>query len=375
MIKLTEQNRMYIALAVMALIGVLAAASYNLFPFWTRNIIPRDSITVTAAPISTMNKPVRIERMASIGNSSSVPINSEYYGSVSEIFVQDGQQVKAGQPLLQLQGTGAESESSPAAPTDSQAGVDRQAQDNYDNALKEFNRYQKLYDQGAVPRRQFDNAFARLKEAEANLASEHSTGSTGKAATLNGFAVIKAPIDGIVTGLSTAPGKIVQAGQKLMGLGSGQEVEAIIKLSQDDLYSVHLGTTTAIQFSDQMILGQVSSIYPQVEANQISSYLAHTKLTNNPGGLLKPGMSVNVLIETGQSETVLAIPNDSILQDEQGGSYVYIAASGKAIRQSISIGETIHDLTEITSSLPQETVVITGSLSEINNGDAIAIAQ
>lgn len=165
----------------------------------------------------------------------------------------------------------------------------------------------------------------------------------------------------------------MQAGQQLLSLGSGQEVEAVAQLDQSDLYLVQLGTPAVIEAAQQIIAGQVSRIYPQVAANQISSFLAHIKLTNNPAGLLQAGMPVNIRIDTGKSVPVPAVPTASVLQDDQGRNFIYLTANGKALIQQVNIGETIGDFTEITSNLPQQSMVIISNIDDIKDGDAITV--
>ncbi|WP_232199085.1 efflux RND transporter periplasmic adaptor subunit [Thermosinus carboxydivorans] len=173
--KMTQQYRpaaIIITVFLLSVALVLAARS-DLFPFtlWFQHI-PRTPVNVTAVPIGTINKPIRIDRPGFIENSTSIPLHTEFSGRVSEIYVTEGQAVKAGQPLLKLQGSsGPSGDSGPSTATgeNQKAGVSQQVQDNYDNALKDVKRYQKLYEQGAIPRRQLEDAMVRLQQAQASL--------------------------------------------------------------------------------------------------------------------------------------------------------------------------------------------------------------
>jgi RND family efflux transporter MFP subunit len=367
--KISQQYRIIVALiALLFTVALLLAASYNLLPIavWPQHIIAKSPIKLTALPIGTMNKPIPIARTGSIESSTSVPINADFSGRLSEIYVTEGQAVKAGQPLLKLQAT--------KEPTANQNTGISQIQANYDNALKDVTRLQKFYDLGAIPRRQLEIATAKLEEAKTRLTNAQSTIHSSNA-TINGSVIINAPIDGKVTGLSTAPGKTVQAGQQLLSLGSGQEVEVVVNLDQNDLYLVHLGTPAIIEVSQQAIVGQVSRIYPRVEADQSPSFIAHIKLTTNPADLLKSGMAVTVRIETDKTALVPAVPTASVLQDDQSRNFIYLAANGKAVIQQITIGATIGDFTEVTSNLPQQSMVITSNVADIKDGDAIEVTQ
>lgn len=362
-----------IVAALIVLIGgaMLLAARYNLLPNvpWGKNTLK--PVQVDVVPLGTIDKHVRITRTGSVERSTAVPVNAVFSGSLTELYVKEGQAVKAGQALFKLEPSAQQPVQEVVKQT---SGAAPQSQANYDNALKEFTRYQKLYEVGAIARKQFENAAARLEQAKAGL-DNTSSAEQASSSVPTGPATVTAPIDGIVTGLTTTPGKAVQAGQQLLSLGSGQELEAVVQLSQNDLYLVHLGTTAVIQVGQRIISGQVSRIYPQVAADQIPTFLAHIRLSENPSGLLQSGMSVAIHVETGSSAPVPAVPTNALLRDGQGRTFIYLAADNKASLQQITIGETVGDYTEITSNLPEQSLVLAGDVKNIKDGDAITMME
>lgn len=351
----------------MLLVIMVLAIGYHLLPnsYWAQYFITEAPVQVTAVSLGSIDKPIRLPRTGSTGKSSNIPVNTEYSGSLSEIYVTEGQAVKAGQPLFKLESFSGEglTVNTPAS------GVSAQIQNQYENALKDFNRYQALYEQGAVSRRQLETASARLKEVEATLGN----GSRNRSAVLQGTATIVAPIDGIVTGLSAASGQPVQAGQQLLALGGGQDIEIVVQLAQAELYLVHLGTSVVIDLPGQTMMGQIASIDPVVQADQISSFLAHIKLMDKPTAVLTSGVSIGVQIDTGQITSVIVLPTASIFYDEQGRSFIYAAVNDKAVRQEITVGENFGEFTEITSPMAQDIMVITSNVAELKNGSTIAI--
>lgn len=366
--KLTRNSRLLLALtALVCTAALLLAVSSKQLPtgLWPRQISPQAPVNLTAIPLGTINKPIQVTRTGSLESAASVPIHAAFSGHPSEVYVTEGQAIKAGQPLLKLQ-------PSPSAVTQQAAVPSQQLQTNYDNALKEYDRYQKLYEIGAIPRRQMESITAKLQEAKERLAA---AGTQSAGGSITGPATITAPIDGIVTGLAAAPAKEVQAGQLLLSLGSGQEVGAVVQLEQKDLYLVQLGTPVIIEAAQQTIVGQVASIYPQVAAKQNPVFLAHIKLASKPAESLKAGMPATIHINTGETAVVPAVPTASILQDSQGQTYIYLAVNGKAVLQQISVGKTMDDFTEITSGLPAESLIITSSLDSLRDGDTITVIQ
>lgn len=358
--KISPKYRLLTVFSVLLFpLALLAAASGNLLPasFFQQHRPPRPPVSLTAVPVSTINKSIQLVRPGTVETTALVPVTAELAGYLIELYVTEGQAVKAGQPLLKLR---------PAAePAAQPAGQD--ARSNYEQALREFNRDQKLYEIGAIPRRQLELATAKLQQAKAAVTAPPTTGPAADT-TLN------APVSGIVSGLPVL-GKTVQAGQQLLVLGSGQEVEVVVQLNQNDLYLVHLGTPVTVEAGQQPLPGQVARIYPQITDNQIPAFLARLALTPPPAGVLQPGLPVTVRIDTGAAATVPAVPSSAIVRDDQGQSFIYLAVNGKAVRQQITPGETSGELTEVTSALPPESMVIAAPTNEISDGAAITVIQ
>ncbi len=355
------------AMVLVCAIGLLLAAGYNRLPaaFWSRYIKERPPVSLTVAPVGTLNKPIRIARTGTVESATSIPINAVASGQIIELYIKEGQAVKAGQPLLKIMAA--------AQPAASETVVAPQkAQPDLASMQKEVDRLQKLYDIGAIPRRQWEAAVARL-QTEKERVSQGDPGTRAVQPVVSGPTTLTAPTDGIVSGLNAAAGKPVQAGQQLLSLGSGQEVEVVVQLGQNDLYLVHLGSAVLIEAANQTIPGQVTRISPQITADQPPAFLARIKLNGNTAGLFKAGMTVNVGLDTGKTASVPAIPANAILHDDRQRHFVYVAVGGQAILQQISIGETQNELTELTSDLPPESMIIVGGTQGLKNGDPITV--
>lgn len=333
---------------------------------WSQQLVTKPPINLTAVPLSSVNKPVQITRTGSIENATLTPIAAPFSGSLSEVYVKEGQTVKAGQALFKIEASHETTSAQPAAASPAPQG-------NYTKALDEFNRYKKLFEIGAISKRQFEMAAAKLQAAKESSPSDSDGGSSS--AAVPSVTTVTAQVGGTVTGLAASTGSTVQGGQTLLSLGSGQTLEAVISVNQNDLYLVHLGTPTAINVANQTLTGQVSGIYPKIEANQVAAFLAHIKLATNPPGLLKPGMTATVRIDTGSSAPALAVPSTAVFQDDQGRKFLYLAVNGKALLQEITTGDTLGELTELTCTLPPDSMVITSNLNELKNGAVINVVE
>ena len=355
---------------VLVFTGVLAGT----IPSFLQHMSPRTPVAVTVSPVSAVNKTLRIERSGLAAHASMVPVYSEGAGRVSDVYVMAGQAVKAGQPLVKLEITGG-GESMVASGTAS-AEVSAVSKDTYENALKEYNRYQKLYDQGAIARKQLEKVKARLQEIQAGMQGQQDGAAPVRMrAVVSGPVTIQAPIDGTITGSVITAGSAIQAGQELMELGSGKDVEVVVPLKQSELYFIQLGSEAVIEVAGQQLAGQVSGIYPEVKDDQIASYTAHIKLIQPPGDVLTLGMSTTVRIVTGEEVGTIAVPPQAVLRDKEGQYFIFFAIDGKAVSQQVTIGETIGDLWEVTSAIPQGSLVITNRIDQLKNGDIVTVAE
>ncbi|MEN6413091.1 MAG: efflux RND transporter periplasmic adaptor subunit [Veillonellales bacterium] len=365
-----------IIITALVLIGLLAAV----IPFFLQRTNQRTPVSVAAAPASTVNKPLRVERTGVAVQATMVPVYSEGSGHVSDVYVITGQAVKAGQPLVKLEITGGGGGEAMAAPSPVSLEASLAAKDEYESALKDYNRYQQLYEQGAIARKKLEAAEARLQAAQAGAGMQSQQDATAAApvrtsTAVSGPVTIQASIDGTITGNVVTVDSAIQAGQELMAIGSGQEVEIVVPLEQSELYFIQLGSQAVVETAGQELAGQVSGIYPEVKDKQIASFMAHIKLIQPPGEMLTPGMSVTVRIATGQEVAAIAVPPQAVSCDEAGQHFIFLAVKGKAVRQQVVIGEAIGELWEVTAAIPEGSLVITSHVDQLQNGDIVTMAE
>lgn len=358
-----KQKRMVIFTSAIVLGLLLAfAKQYN-----GQQAVSKEPVQVMVTALSNLNKPVTVARQGLAEHATSTVVYSDHAGRITEVYVTEGQQAKAGQPLVKIE----------TVSTIQEERAGTQAAENQlsgnDAALKNLERFQKLYEIGAISRKEFEQAKNRF-EASRQVPTA-SPNAVAVPRVITGSVVIEAPVSGVIKGLAVTAGSSVQSGQQLLALGSGQDIEIAVKLAQDDLYFVQLGTKAVVEVTNQTLNGQVYRIYPQVEGNKVTGFLANIKLDSNATGILMPGTQVNVRIDTGTAVSVAAIPKTAVIQDEKGQYFVYLAKNGKAVRHQIGVGEEVGDFIEITSKLPGESMIITSNIEQINNGDDVVITE
>ncbi len=257
------------ALAVIAIIIALVAA-YRLH-LAAAPAVPPPPAEEAAVPVAKVDKPAGIVRAGRVERPLALVVTSGYGGRIDELYVSEGQSVKAGQPLYKLAGT-------PPAPNNAT---------NVAAARQEYEKLRSLYEKGAIARRRVEAAAARLQAAEQ---SAPPGGAGGAPAT------VAAPVDGIVADLSVAAGSAVQAGQKVLAIGGGQKIAVTVPLQPNELNVVPLGGEVAVEAAGRTVKGRISAIYPEARADKVPEFTAHIKLLDPPDGL-QEGIPVTIRID------------------------------------------------------------------------------
>lgn len=327
---------------------------------------------VSAQPPSLLNKDIQITLPGITEGRNSAAIIAKQAGIIRQVSVKEGDKVTAGQLLLSIEGAGAASVPTteiPAAPPQ----LSRQAQDDYERAAKDQEKFEKLYAVGAISRKQLEASSARLEAARAALTTSASVGfdPAGAAAAETAGRII-APVDGTVTALAVDPEKPVQTGQQLMLIDSGGDARVVVHLEQADLYQVHPGTPAEVFTDDRAepLAGEVEGIFPEAGGNR-QTFRTLIRLVN-AASLARTGQTVKVQLETGRSELVKAVPVSAVRQ-EQNLAFIFLAVDGKAIRQPVTLGARFNDLVEVTSHLPGQSYVITEGPERLSDGDRVEI--
>ncbi|MDF2874841.1 MAG: mdtA 3 [Sporomusa sp.] len=325
------------------------------------------ALSVKAAQAEYMDVIPSLTLNGTLEGQTSATVSAKISGRIEEVLVQEGQQVKAGDPLVRM-------ESVELANSARQAGdAVRKAQVGYELALNDFNRYQMLYDKGAVSEQQLDNARAKLKTAEADLSSAASNQSSAQ--QQYSYGVINSPVDGVIANKTATIGQVVSPGAALMVVQDINQVYAVINVEQKDLGRIKIGqkaNVTVDAYAGKLFPGVVEVMNPEAGA---ASRMFRTKIkVDNTGGELKPGMFANIQLTTGDSAKVLTVPQAAVVQ-KQGLYYVFILENDKAVRRQIEIGDISSNTIAVKAGVQPGEQVITSSVNRIKDGDAVKVTQ
>jgi cobalt-zinc-cadmium efflux system membrane fusion protein len=247
------------------------------------------------------------------------------------------------------------------------------AQDAFNLADKNYARAQDLYEHKAIAERDLQQAESDRSQAQADLnASEQAMkilgiknpGELAKAPS-SAQVPLLAPIGGEVVERLVAPGQVLQAGTtQAFTISDMSTVWVLANVYQADLAFVHNGDAAVIQTDayPESFHGTISYVAPAVDPN--TRTLQARIVVDNPGEKLKKDMYVTATVTAGTISNAIAVPDASVLRDDENQPFVYVATGSNQFgRRSVDIGQSQGGQTQILKGLsPGEKVVGNGSL-------------
>lgn len=220
----------------------------------------------------------------------------------------------------------------------------RSARAEADYARAVFERKQRLHARGLVSSDELDVAERDLRRAEA--ASQSADAAVDSARTQLGYTKLYAPIDGIVASISTQQGETVAASfaaPTFVTIVDTKRLKAVAYLDEFDVAMVRPGqhvTLTVDALPGEAFAGIVRSVNPQaVVRENVTNYVANIDFANGASDKLRPDMTANVTIETGQRSSAVIIPQQTIVRDAAGETYVYVKSARGLEKRRVRLGD------------------------------------
>ena len=180
-------------------------------------------------------------------------------------------------------------------------------------------------------------------------------------------ASLKAPIAGVVTGVSIRAGFDAPSGAAIVVASTTYQVTTDVV--ESDLAKIKVGQTAAVSITalDATVNGKVSAISPVAgdsSSGSVVSYPVTVTLTDPPAAA-RAGMTADVTITTASASGVLTVPS-SALQGKSGAYTVLtLAPDGTAQRTPVDVGLVTSTGAEIKSGLAEGTAVVTGTAADL----------
>jgi cobalt-zinc-cadmium efflux system membrane fusion protein len=328
--------------------------------------IPQDQMShvqIVTVQSSKLTRTLRLTGAVAYNAFSTTPVITQVGGPVAKILVVPGDRVKRGQPLLEV--------SSPDYSLLLAAYL--KARDTFRVANKNYERAQDLFAHHAIADRDLLQAESDRIQAQADLsAAEEGMKILGipkpedlEKSPISAQIPLLAPIGGEIVERLVSPGQVMQAGTtQAFTISDMSTVWVMANIYQGDLAYVKDGdqaTITTDSYPDKFS-GKISFISPALDPN--TRTLQARIVVDNPGGKLKKDMYCVASVTAGTISNAIAVPDSSILRDDENQPFVYVATSSNQFgRRQVDIGQSQNGQTQILKGLaPGDKVAANGSL-------------
>jgi membrane fusion protein, multidrug efflux system len=330
------------------------------------------AVPVTTAQATRQNVPIFDEGIGSAQAFQSVLIQARVTGWLDRIVFKEGQDVKPGDLLAQI-------DPRPYAATLAQAQAKFAAdQATLANDKVNLRRDAALAQRGFATQQQVDNDAAAVRVMQASLQGDAANIQT---AALNlSFCRITAPIEGVVGLRLVDVGNLIQAGtgQGIVTITQIKPISVVFTLPQDDLPRVRValdaGKPLVVAYSqnDQTSLGNGELVAPNNAIASGTGTITLKATFPNTSGALWPGQFVNAHLQLAIQHDAVTVPIAAI-QHGPDGLYVFVVGPDAiAAVRPVVVGYQDKTLAVVTRGLNGGEPVVVAGHSRLENGSRVA---
>lgn len=277
-------------------------------------------------------------------------LSAELQGKINAVFVDVGDFVQKGQPLIQLDNSLLKLQLE---------GIEVQIE----GLELDVRRYTILTKADAIQGVQLEKTLLALKAAKiqkATLAEQIQKTN------------IKAPFSGVVTAKLTEQGAFAAPGLPLLQITDIAVLKFTINIPETDLALFQIGksyTITPDVMQNELINGKMYMVGSK--ANAGNSYAIQFKI-NNTDLSLKAGMFGKVIVKNNRSAKGIFIPSSAIIGSATNPQ-VYVVKNGKAIKQDVLIQSTLQNQVLLASGIVAGDVIVVNGFINLYDGANVTI--
>jgi membrane fusion protein, multidrug efflux system len=342
--------------AVGLIVGVLLIAAILWFAFGREAMTPmlgaraERTVTVIAAHPQRKDFAQRVEALGTVRANESIDLTAKVAGRITAIKFREGQQVHAGDVLVELDSDEARAD---LAAAEAAAAESR----------SQFKRSQELFQTHALSEAQLDQLQATLLSNQAKVQAARSR--------LNDR-IIAAPFAGRVGLRNISLGGLVSPGAVITTLDDTTVVK--LDFSVPEVFLAQIKDGMKIQartsaYDDLLFTGRVISIDTRVDP--VSRAVTVRAQIDNHDGSLKPGMFMTVELVRPEGKA-LFIPEQAIVPEGEN-KYVFAVRDGKAARVAVQIGRRRPGEVEVLQGLDETDQIIVEGTQKVREGIAVKV--
>ena len=380
-----------------------------------------DAISVNIAAAKIEEIKTSILASGTLIYKDQVQLRSEVIGQVSELFIEEGDNVSQDQVLMRLdqRSFNADVEQQQAFVRMQTIAIERQKK-QLDNTKAKWLRNKNLYERKMIGQDAFElidnqHDLAKIDLRSRQEALTQAQATLDKALERLEKTVFRSPIDGIATsvdikiGETAISGTTNIAGSNLITIADPASILVEVQVDEADIANVRLDQDVdvyAVAFPDDALIGQVKTIATSAKRASNREGLSFTVkilLESDENIDVRPGMSCRAEIFTKVKGNTIAVPIQSVIFEESEGegsdvkvrgrrggvrigssgnstmtSHVFVLIDGKAVKRDVELGISNDELQEVTEGVDLDEDIIIGPsrlLGKLKDGDAVQLRK
>lgn len=309
-----------------------------------------EAVPVEVAAVSERRIAASYSGTANLEVPADAQVVAKTGGVLLRVLVEEGDSVRAGQPLAQLDPERARLEVARAEATM------RRLKANSDRSKELFERQLVSEDANDQLRYEFESAKAAYDLARLELS----------------YTTITAPIGGVIAQRMAKPGNLIQINSPLYRIVDTSYLEAVLNVPERELATMAPGLPVRMAvdaMAGKVFEGRVDRISPVVDS-QTGTFRVVGVFAGEEQ--LRPGMFGRLSIVYDERQAALTVPRISLI-DTSGESAVFVVEDGKAVRKVLQLGYVNGEFAEVISGLSAGEKVITQGRVAVREGARVEI--
>ena len=328
---------------------------------------------VAASAVKVQDVPIWINAIGTMIPKNLVTVRSRTDGELLKLHFQEGQIVKAGQLLAELDPRAAQVQLTQAS---GQLARDTAL---LKNAQLDLERYRKLLEQDSISKQQVDTQEALVRQYQGT--AEVDRGTLAAAQLQLAYTRISAPVSGRIGLRQVDPGNIVKSGDVngIVVIAQVQPITAVFSVPEINLPTISQALSakeaTVVEVWDRELKHKLASGKLLTADNQIDTATGTLKLKAefaNSDNTLFPNQFVNVRLAAGLAKGAKVVPGSAVLRGAKG-NFVYVIEDSKVSAVPVQLGPTSGDQVVIEGRIKAGAQVVTDGADKLRDGAQVKV--
>jgi RND family efflux transporter MFP subunit len=294
-------------------------------------------------------------------------LSTRLMGYVDKVYVSTGDPVKKGTLLVRVN-------SSELSAKGAQANaMITEATSAYQNAEKDLKRFQALFNDNSASQKELDDMTSRFEMAEARL--EAARQMKNEVMAQFAYTNIRAPFDGVITGIFTDEGDLASPGVPLLTIEAPGNFEVTTRIAENDIQKIKQNSkvTLTLKALDSTFSATVSEVSSSAAISG-GQFVVKAILDDSVDGL-KSGMyaTVQFPLEGEITDAPVLIPKEAIISKGQLRGIYTLSEQQTALLRWLRLGRTYGDKVEVLSGLSAGESFIISAEGKLFNGAQVEI--